>query len=698
MKTASVQIRNLKCLDQRIPQSDDSATKIQNWTIHPKTQAFDNRIGFEKLFPNERMFTPFTGLGRIDSCYVWSKHQGAQEWWLFEADGTLYYLKWNTASVPSKETVASGRTIPTNSEPGSFYTPSGRNLIITNGHERPLKFYGWPVYMTVAATSGPIGVSKLGWERIPPPPVAWEQDVSPNTDPEGGNISEVWARTNQAEEPGLGTRTAGEDNKYRWAVTFINRDGSESPISEMSNYVNWTTPTIGDFATKRFVPLIEIPVGPSGTIARRIYRTQNIESVLSEELWFVTQINNNTDTIFYDSVSDDSLVSGAPSPSDSIILPSPRARFSEMFKGCLFIDGGTENDTRLYWSNPSLPDTFSALDFVDVGSKRGGAIMGLHAWYNMLLVFREKSVDVITGNYADGFQVSTLSQSVGSRAPGSIITVPEVGVIFLSDDGFYAVSGGLDGGSRIEISKISSTIMDEIKRISPEALPRAVAVYSSKWREYHCYLAADGEVKPNLGFVYHPDKKGWSTRVDFPVSSLTTTSQDDIVFGHHTGGSGTSTTGLFVISRRRIKDYTIANDGSNYTVDGTAPTSIWRSPWFAMSDESRKKFIKYVTFQILTRGDNVITVNYYKDYGYTSTAAPEYKQQRPDFTEQFVYGTGVIGTDTWEREFATEIKVPIADRAYSHFQVEINSTNDIVFYGYDLEFNVDQTTIIRGKQ
>lgn len=74
-----------------------------------------------------------------------------------------------------------------------------------------------------------------------------------------------------------------------------------------------------------------------------------------------------------------------------------------------------------------------------VEQRRG--ITCLYSYYNNLVVFRENSVDVLTGDYPN-FNVQVVTDQVSCRSAHSIESIPGLGVVFLADDGIYALTGG----------------------------------------------------------------------------------------------------------------------------------------------------------------------------------------------------------------------------------------------------------------
>jgi parallel beta-helix repeat protein len=98
--------------------------------------------------------------------------------------------------------------------------------------------------------------------------------------------------------------TTGSDlniGTYRYKVTFVTVNGETT---------GGTTATVTTTSGNQDVNLNSIQIGPSGTIARKIYRTAVNGTDPNEQL--VTTINDNTTTSFLDNVPDGSLGAGLP--------------------------------------------------------------------------------------------------------------------------------------------------------------------------------------------------------------------------------------------------------------------------------------------------------------------------------------------------------------------------------------------------
>ena len=733
MKTSNKQeFTPLLGIDNQVPQANRSATNIVNMTLDERTKGWDSRVGYEKFFtsastsPYGKPFDAVTGYaGPIYSLYSWSTHQGAKHFYVYEVGDTAtgsVHLQYLNVSEEKAETIESDRSVPSFNQAPTDYEPYGRWLIIVNGQDRAVKF---------DSITG--SVTDLGWSDTPSAPDPWPQDengemLSGRTngivlDFIDGNLGDPTKATSRVS--GLGSTTADAVNSFRWKVSFINESGSESPLSAPSENAQWTTkevPSGTDFEKahslkRRAVYLEGIPRGPKGTIARKIYRTRNLGDMepgtlaeLDTLYYYVATIHNNRETNYIDYTPDIFLGADAPFPSDSILMPAPGARSAATFQGRLFVTGGYGDVGKIYYSKVGQPDTFAALDYFNVGTRDGGGVTALFPFYNELIVFRERAIDVIR-NIEGEKVIAPFLQGIGTRAVNSITSVPGVGLLFLADDGVYALGGGMVGGSEMSINKISTPIMDTIKRINPAALPRATAAYSAKWREWHCYLAVDGGEKRSLGIVFHLENGGWSIRENFPVGCIVSDKDSNLVFGN---GDGRPTpriegqqqeSGLFVITRKphagHTVDFTVPDyqDQAVYEVtnDGPPVTSKYKSQWHDFGYPSQKKFVKYLYLYVLTKGDNTVPVTVFEDYSSTGTALTAAKAQRPEHLSQDVFGVGVWDSSSWQEQLITEIRYAVPQKACSRFAFEVETSNDFLLLGYSVELATNEMRTGRGK-
>lgn len=689
-------------MQQDLPQQPESSSLIENWAVDTSTEGLISRVGYERYRPNVASgFAPFAALGRIDSLYISQQVPGgARQHILLESGGVLYlfYESGQNASLVQ----LSSRTQPTATEAPSVYAQFGDRIVITNGVESPVIVNPWPLpqLSLVSGVAGQI-IRPLGWSGPPPQPDALDiatidSDATPTSaNRYTGNSTSNWypVRGGACCFPdlyGSGAADASDadaESVYQYKVTFISDTGSESPLSQAAR-LQWTIPS-GRYGF-RYIPTIRIPLGPNGTRARRIYSSTNDGSVL----YFSADVRNNVEQLFHAFRRTTALGAEAPASVDSVVFPAPRARVCASFKDCLFLDGGANESSTLFFSRPGFIDQFGATDYIRLPSD-GGSVTGLYGYYNNLIVTREMGVDVLTGSYPD-FSVQTVSRQVSCRSPKTLAAVPGVGVVFLAQDGVYAVDGGLDGGSVFKISELGQAVNAELSRLTPECSARAVGEYSPVERAYHLYIPADGSDRPNLGLVYHVEKEGWSLRTGFPVGCLARTFGGDLVFGHHTGGSGGAEAGLFVLSGARAMGGTVSGD---VFVAGAPPVSIYESSWHDFGDPQAKKQVQYVTLWVKTTGTVKLKLEYYKDFdSFVATGEEvEYVAQPPDDDKLPVYGEAVIGTDLWRDTRLVPVRIPVALQSCSWFKFKLTTADDILLIGYELEYVARGTQVIAGR-
>ena len=101
-------------------------------------------------------------------------------------------------------------------------------------------------------------------------------------------------------------------------------------------------------------------------------------------------------------------------------------------------ESGTNHKYRLRWSNANDPETWTANDYVDIDKgDHGDYIPGVCPMGDRLLVFKSNSVHAVFGFDSDSFQVTTLSNNVGSVPLSSPVSTPYGTFFWHADRGVY---------------------------------------------------------------------------------------------------------------------------------------------------------------------------------------------------------------------------------------------------------------------
>lgn len=700
MKDTNVKIDQLGGIFETYPQPENSLLELENFQVNVYTQGWDNKLGYEKYYSPGNDWSPFT-TDNVDTLFYVQRHQGAQDSILFEQGGTLYQLN-DFNGIPDEKALSTGRNVPNTSEVGTQYCQFGRFILYCNGYDRPSKSNLWPC---TGYTANYLIEYPLGFDSFPPTPYVWGVETNLTAGAVAGDNASIWfyhdpsgtITHNDFKDKGMGILTDDALNKYRYKITFVSSSGSESPLSEFSNTVEWQTlpPAITKFAL-----VVEMPIGNNDVVARRIYRTKNFSDDADgdgDTFFFVAEVTNNKDLYFIDDVPDSGLGSQAPSILDSVPFPSIHCRYMGVYKDCLFIDGGRVNDLALYFSNPAKPDQFGSLNFILLGHRQGGSITGLYSYFNHLLVFREYSIDIVRGSYPN-FTTASLNSNIGTLATNTIVFVPEFGVMFLSYDGVYTIFGNMEYGASPKVENITPHLRDTFSRLNKDALCKASAVYSRKRKEYIVHFPVDGVPFNNFGLVFHTDKRVWSVRKNIPVGPMIVNMNGDVLFGmNDSAPTSNEEHGIMVLSARRSAGQSLDGDAM---VDNAPPTSIMRSAWLDMGDPSAKKKIHSVYLFIATGGDQDIPLDYYMDFDYNSNNRTQaLRQQRPDFADQEVYDKVFLDAGKyWEEPLVTTIRYDVHSKACSHFQWKIETTADVHIIGYAVDFTAAGLRVIKGKK
>jgi hypothetical protein len=715
-------------MDQRWFPAANAAQLVQNFRYDPNG-GWRNDRGWEPLIPYDTPSTTYTPTALTDifqPCRFLSiiqRHQGGEEYYLQERNGNLFYEWGNRGTLASGVvTLDKDRNIPRPDDAGTQAIPYGRFTALINGYDKMLKWWGRDV------------VEQFSFYQPPPAPTILEVQTDYNQDaifpttgsPTVNNLSGIAVQFDPESILGLGDPTGGAINSYSYRITYVTNTGSESPLSATAS-ISWEIPTgegadVAPNQKKYGVMLVGLEPGQNGVVARRIYRTKNKKNGITgagDIFYFVGQIDDNNTTAYLDVVPDNQLTTTAPSVSDSTTI-STSYKWGASWNGRFWLAGGESTPTRLIYSAQGLPEQFPAFNYFDVGVREGGHITALYPYYDVLLVFRERSIDAIFTNASgDGFTCTTVKKDCGTTATNTIKLIPGYGIVFLNKDGFWLIQGGMRGGAEISITAISQTIEKEMGRLSKNALARATAAYSDREKEYWCIYPVDGQTECSRGAAWNTINESWSLRngdgadatrqwdftqiatdqtgyfilgtrpklnVAFPLLS---NSYPGLGLQVWSGANSWGTTSTFVFSQ------------GNYIVtpvEVVQGQSVWTSTWYDFGDDSVKKRAISVEVEVLTEGDNGIELQWAQDWDYAFNSAGTVKPQIGEVVgsakEQPVYFPAPTGTpnvavwDTsrWQDSKVTRMRWDVNTGLVSHFQFRLITSNRIQVVRFQINY------------
>lgn len=283
---------------------------------------------------------------------------------------------------------------------------------------------------------------------------------------------------------GAGNLEAGD---YIGVVTFYNSDsGAESDPSD-----NSSTLTLG--ASKQ-IAWSGIPTSTNPQVnARRLYRTMHDQE---GEYYFVAQINDNTSTTYTDNAIQSELGVQASFENG---LPPGNILYLEIFSERLWATDGTN----LYFSAFGLPESFYALDFLQINPDDGHKMSGLLNYGDRLLVGKTNGLHYLTGTDASTFQLQTISDRHGVYSHHSM-KAAEGFAFWFGGDNFYQT----DGNVVRAIGDIK--IRDIVDSIDSSNYHLIQSIINPKENWYATIIPYGGS-DPDLMVVYNYKDETWTT-------------------------------------------------------------------------------------------------------------------------------------------------------------------------------------------
>ena len=714
-----------------------------------------------KAWSNDRTLIPLvdpdtgTNYPTVDVWSVFSyRPTGTQkEHILFEEDDGTGTLTLKVLIGNTTYTLKTGRHKPLANEPTTLYVPYGDTIFIFNGYDTPLVYFGGKYIRPVF--------------NVPPsaPKISTPQQANADWGPEQNGLFVRETRTSAgyisqfSEGSGYGMGIGaialpyfdGSNQNfyaeqvpctYEWVVSFITDTGSESAFSPRSTRASWlgsgfqyedddSPKTNHKVITARYgVELTGIPLGPPGTLKRRIYRTKNQGGTTisgnsvggaGSELYYCFEIPDNTIIRATDCLPDTQLGSEALVGFERQAFPL--GSIAATYGGRLVVTGIKDQPGLIYVSEQNQPETFSARNIYAVSTGFGGDITALYPYNNLLLIFREFSIDALIQTQT-GFQIVPVIKNVGSISPHSIKSVQGYGTIFLSSDrSFYLISGNYSGGSAIQVQNISKKLGTKLLDINPSSLQRAFAVYNPDDQEYWAHVPTRGLDLCLDGFVFHTPTGGWSRRTGMPLAASTTTLEGVTLFGS------------LWSTWEAIKGNTVNGRGlqvwSGFTAAAEGFEAYYETPWLSLGNPES---LKRVTNLFVYGYKNVYSSSNYTVYGAVDYKPYNRVLQTGVMENTEVNDPGILNTaiadggpvadmKTWDKNFYSSrevvtirlapqlssdigffenVTVPTATDfmssanggiRWAKFRFAATTGKDFRFLGYSVEFNVNGKTL-----
>lgn len=183
-----------------------------------------------------------------------------------------------------------------------------------------------------------------------------------------------------------GTAGGLEAKVYKYKITYYYSDGESNCCTDVTSI----TPTAG-----KSVALTDISIDGGERVAqRRIYRTTGDGSTYK----LLTTLNNNTAEEYTDSIADAALGADMDTDNDA----PPVLHYVINHKGRLWGMGDPDHPSRLYYSKALHPESFPPTYYWDIGADDGTIGTALITNLGMLVIFKNYSTWVISGDLPTG--------------------------------------------------------------------------------------------------------------------------------------------------------------------------------------------------------------------------------------------------------------------------------------------------------
>jgi hypothetical protein len=154
----------------------------------------------------------------------------------------------------------------------------------------------------------------------------------------------------------------------------------------------------------------------------------------------------------------------------------PSTQYVAAHRNFLFMAHSAANSSRLYFSEVINPESWPALNFIDISPNDGDWITGLLPFDDYLLITKQRSVWVLVGTGTSDFEVKRIHSGIGCVAPRSLVRMGDL-FGFASTEGYYLsditkpvliterLKDTWDGLNKRRLSQIAAEFYDHKLRI-----------------------------------------------------------------------------------------------------------------------------------------------------------------------------------------------------------------------------------------
>lgn len=294
---------------------------------------------------------------------------------------------------------------------------------------------------------------------------------------------------------------------------------------------------------------------------------------------------------------DTNLSLGVAAPEYTWFTMAPK--YMEIFNNQLFMAGFSSQLSTVWFSDIGEPEGVKANYSFEVRTNDGDKITGLKAYNGALMVFKERSFHVLTGDNPENFLLREVSDQYGSVSNNAIV-VYENHLAFLDRKGVIKYNG-----ANIDILslRIEPTMLDMNINAAKE---NATAIHNRLRNELWFGIPCNGATYNNCTIVYDYTVNAWTKFEGFNPSVLSVFKGS---LSKSTAGFGSYSGAVFNFG------YSLMSDA------GTAMTCLIKTRYLADVGQSVTKQFRrlYLDVDAVTGTTSTISIRLFPDYGVTAS-------------------------------------------------------------------------------
>lgn len=262
--------------------------------------------------------------------------------------------------------------------------------------------------------------------------------------------------------------------------------------------------------------------------------------------------------------------------------------------------------SRVRWSDINSPDTFPALNYIDVEPDDGDKIVSVISFDDSVYIFKKRSIYrmLITGlDGPDAFIIRPVVRNIGAWAKNSVRVIPNVGIAFLAQNTLYVLN---DNG----LSPVGDAVQRTFDSVNRAQWSNAVAAVYPKRYQYWIAVATGSATTNGMIMVYDYVQKAWTTYSGINANAL---SQAEDSNGNNLLVSGDYTGNQYKQDTTNATD-NIAGVTTNIVFSYTTPDLAMDSPEFTKNF----KYL-YLFFNVVASTTTVeAAFDYQTDFDYST--------------------------------------------------------------------------------